>query len=130
MTKTTFIGIAIAVFLIGGITALISLSDESSSQTAQNNVSMIDGKQVIEITAKGGYSPRSTSAQANVPTVLKVKTQGTFDCSSALTIPALAWQKNLPPSGETLIEIPAQEVGTKLQGLCSMGMYNFVVIFS
>lgn len=96
----------------------------------RNNVAMIDGKQVIEIDAKGGYSPRTTSAKAGVPTILKVQTSGTFDCSSSLVIPSLEYRNNLPPSGETLIELPPQEVGFVLRGTCSMGMYNFEVLFS
>jgi plastocyanin domain-containing protein len=94
-----------------------------------NNVVTTEGKQVIEIDAKGGYSPRTTSAKAGVPTVLKVKTSGTFDCSSSLVIPDIGYRKNLPPSGETLIDLPPQEVGFVLRGTCSMGMYNFEVNF-
>jgi plastocyanin domain-containing protein len=98
--------------------------------SSRNNVVTTEGKQVIEIDAKGGYSPRTTSAKAGVPTVLKVKTSGTFDCSSSLVIPSISYRKNLPPSGETLIDLPPQEVGYVLRGTCSMGMYNFEVVFS
>ena len=94
------------------------------------NVTVVDGKQIITISAKGGYSPRVTSAAAGLPTVIKMDTQGTFDCSSALIIPSLSYQKYLPPSGETLIDVPPQKAGAKLQGLCSMGMYNFTVNFN
>jgi plastocyanin domain-containing protein len=100
-----------------------------SAMSNRNNVVTTEGKQVIEIDAKGGYSPRTTSAKAGVPTVLKVKTSGTFDCSSSLVIPSIGYRKNLPPSGETLIDLPPQEVGYVLRGTCSMGMYNFEVNF-
>jgi len=95
-----------------------------------NNVNIVDGKQVIEINAKGGYSPRITTAKAGIPTVIKMKTNGSFDCSSALVIPSLDYRNNLPLSGETLIDVPAQKAGTKLQGLCAMGMYNFLIEFN
>ena len=62
---------------------------------------VIDGKQVIEIKAKGGYTPREILAKADVSTVIKIKTQGTFDCSSALVIPSLNYRSNLSPSGVT-----------------------------
>lgn len=94
-----------------------------------NNVSIVDGKQVIEISARGGYAPRISTARAGMPTVIKVKTAGTFDCSSALTIPTLGYRTNLPASGETLIDVPPQQPGAKLQGLCAMGMYNFAIDF-
>jgi hypothetical protein len=31
--------------------------------------------------------------------------------------------------GETLIDVPAQPAGTKMRGVCSMGMYSFTVNF-
>ena len=130
--KTTTILILITVFLIGGAVMLVSNSKDSASDTIQalNNVSMVDGKQVIAITAKGGYSPKITTAQAGIPTVIVMTTKGTFDCASALTIPSVGYRGNLPPSGETRIDIPPQEAGAKLQGLCAMGMYNFAINFN
>ena len=132
-TKITAISIFAAAILIGGIIIFIgwdsNLSDIASSQTI-NNVSMIDGKQIISISAKGGYLPRVTTARADIPTIIKVDTRGTFDCSSALVIPSLGYRKNLPPSGETLIDVPPQKTGTSLQGLCAMGMYNFSINFN
>lgn len=130
--KTTVISILIGAVLIGGVIVLLGSRADSNGAAPQavNNVSVIDGKQIIEISAKGGYTPRVTAAQAGIPTVIKIDTRGTFDCSSALTIPSLGYRKNLPPSGETLIDVPPQKVGTKLQGLCAMGMYNFSIDFN
>lgn len=103
---------------------------ENSGDNAGNNVSIVDGKQIIEIDAKGGYNPRKTAAKADIPTVLKIKTSGTFDCSSALVIPSLGYRKNLPPSGEILVDIPLQKAGSAIQGMCAMGMYNFTLDFN
>jgi plastocyanin domain-containing protein len=103
-------------------------SEQTNIETPVNNVSIKDGKQVIEILAKGGYSPRQSIAKAGIPTVIKFKTSGTYDCSSALRIPSLNISKNLPGSGETEIEIGSQAVG-KLAGTCSMGMYFFEIDF-
>mgnify|MGYP001576208060 FL=1 len=131
--KTTVISIVVAGVLIGGAIMLAG-GNRNPGTTAgaelANNVSIVDGKQIITINAKGGYSPRVTTAKAGLPTVIKVDTQGTFDCSSALTIPSIGYQKNLPPSGVTDIEIPPQKASSKLQGLCAMGMYNFAVNFN
>lgn len=115
-----------AVVIIGGVILLT----RSGADGTKNNVSLIDGKQVITITAKGGYSPRTTVAKAGIPTVLKVKTSGTFDCSSALVIPSLSYRANLPMSGESLIDVPAQSTGTTLRGICAMGMYSFSIEFN
>ena len=104
-------------------------NSNSVSSQGGNNVSVVDGTQIITIKAKGGYSPKVTTAKADTPTVIKVYTQGTFDCSSALTIPNIGYSKNLSPSGETEIEIPPQNSGTVMRGVCSMGMYSFKVRF-
>src|SRR3989344_2015165 len=128
--KPTTIAILVAVLLIGGS---VMFSGKESGGNVPNgsgdNVSVVDGKQIIEIRAKGGYSPRMTTAKADIPTVLKVETSGTFDCSAALVIPSIQYRANLQPSGETLIEIPSQKAGAVLQGRCAMGMYNFSVKF-
>ncbi len=120
---------------IGSVVGIILLLQNSSMGTAtvasgQSNVSVVDGKQVIQIDAKGGYAPRNTVAKANMPTTLNVQTSGTFDCSSALVIPSIKYRANLPPSGVTPIEIPPQPAGSTLKGVCSMGMYSFAVNFN
>lgn len=125
--KSTVISILVAGVLIGG--AIVLASGTSDSWQA-NNVSIAEGTQVIEITAKGKYSPQQTTAQANLPTILKVKTKGTFDCTAALTIPAVGYRAMLPPTGETVIEIPPQKPGSTIRGVCGMGMYNFQVKFN
>lgn len=131
-TKLTVISILVAVVLIGGALMLTVGNNASSTSGAQDadNVSIVDGKQIITISAKGKYSPKQTTAKAGVPTVIKMTTQGTFDCTAGLSIPSLGYQKNLPPSGETLIDVPPQEAGTTLRGLCAMGMYNFSINFN
>jgi len=128
-TTVSIISIVAAIMFLGGVIVL-SQPGASTDAAAPNNVSIIDGKQVIEINAKGGYSPKNTIAKANMPTVLKVKTNGTFDCSSGLSIPGIGYQEYLPSSGETLIEIPQQKENSTLQGICSMGMYHFSINFS
>ncbi len=127
--KSTIISILIAVVFIGGALFFVKGKSDAPQGEVKNNVTVVDGKQIIEIDAKGGYSPRVTTAKADMPTVIKVKTQGTFDCSSALIIPSLSYQKNLPQTGVTDIEVPPQKTGSTVQGICSMGMYNFSIKF-
>jgi plastocyanin domain-containing protein len=117
-----FVGLVILLFGGAGNSGLDSMS-------AGNNVSIVDGVQIVEIKAKGGYSPRRSVAKAGVPTTLRMKTSGTFDCSGALVIPAINYQDNLPMSGNTDISLPAQSAGKTIQGFCSMGMYSFEIDF-
>lgn len=131
--KTTAISIILVGVLIGGTILFANRGRQSASAITQgsvNNVSIVDGKQIIEISAKGGYSPRITMAKADIPTIIRMSTKGSFDCSSAVSIPSLGYRANLPPTGTTDIEVPAQKPGSTLQGLCTMGMYNFQIKFN
>ncbi len=127
--KLLITSFVIAVGLIG--IALYARNQEAPTDAPIDgaNVSIENGIQYIDISAKGGYSPRVNIAQAGIPTKLKVATSATFDCSASLTIPSIGYRTILPPSGTTEINIPAQEAGTTLQGLCSMGMYSFTIQF-
>ncbi len=131
--KATVISIILAGIMIGGAVIYANRSAQSVDvETPENinNVSIVDGKQIIEITARGGYSPRITTAKADMPTVIRMSTKGSFDCSSAVSIPSLGYRANLAPTGTTDIEVGAQKPGSTLQGLCAMGMYNFQIKFN
>ena len=133
--KPTIIAILIVVVLIGGAFVYSrnkNVSDDTRKEEikeVKSNVSVVDGKQIITIDARGGYFPQMTIAKADMPTIIKVETKSTFDCSSALVIPDLNYQKNLPPTAVTEIEVPPQKAGEEIQGLCSMGMYSFQIKF-
>lgn len=119
-----------AIVLIGGAVFLAgNPGPEPQAQPVIEEGGMSVDSQVVQIEAKGGYRPRTVSAQAGVPTTIKVITRGTFDCSSALTIPQLGYRKNLPASGVTEIQVPPQPAGSTIEGVCQMGMYSFAINF-
>lgn len=136
MKKNT--SISIGIISLAAVALIIILARPSAPKTTHYgsqaapsaNVSTADGTQIIEISAKGGYAPRLTSAKAGVATILRIKTNATFDCSSALRIPAIGYSKTLPATGTTDIPLPAQTAGSTLKALCSMGMYNFSISFN
>lgn len=125
--KSLIPSVLVAVLIIGGAVLLSGGGEKTPS--AGGGVSIVDGRQTVEILAKGGYYPASVEAKSDMPTVLKMKTSGTFDCSAALTIPALGYREILANNGETLIDIPAQAPGSVIDGICSMGMYSFQIRF-
>jgi plastocyanin domain-containing protein len=129
MDKSITISVIISGLLIGGAFWLASANQDSENLAEIPTAIITDGTQVIDISAKGGYSPRRVTAKAGIPTILRVNTKGTFDCSANLVIPKLSYQKFLQPSGTENISISADQAKGTLQGLCSMGMYNFQVVF-
>ena len=128
--KSTVISIITAAVIIGG--AIVFSSKGSSSpvaDTAQaNNVTVVDGKQIIDVSVKGGYHPKVSTAKAGIPTTLRFSTNGSYDCSTSVRIPSMGISKSLPPSGSTDIDLGSPQVAT-LQGVCGMGMYSFEVNF-
>lgn len=126
--KTTVISVIVAVVLIGGSFFFTRGGKLTEQVVDANNVSIVDGKQIVEISAKGGYHPRVSVAKAGIPTIIRFNTNGTFDCSSSVRIPSMNISKSLPQTGTTDIDIGSQEVAT-LQGTCGMGMYPFEVEF-
>jgi len=71
--KKTAISILVAVILIGGTIFLTRGNNNLNNNI--NNVSIVDGKQIITINAKGGYAPQITTAKADVPTIIKMDTR-------------------------------------------------------
>ncbi len=124
--KPTVISILVAVIIIGSAAYFVTRAPEVAST---ENVRVEAGTQVVEIKAKGQYSPRVTEAKAGIPTVLRMETDGTFDCTSQLTVPSIGYRQMLPPSGKTDIALESQKAGSSIKGICSMGMYNFEVKF-
>ena len=126
--KSIIISIIVVAVLIGGVFVLTRSVGGTRQVANANNVSVVDGKQIIEINAKGGYQPRKSIAKAGIPTIIRFNTNGTFDCSSSVRIPSMGISKSLPQTGSTDIDVGTQKI-TTLQGTCGMGMYPFEVEF-
>ena len=132
--KFNITAIIVSLVIVGGMIFVIIKSGNQNrgpgnTQTENiHNVSILNGKQIIEINAKGGYSPRTSVAKSNLPTILRFNTNGTFDCSSSIRIPSMNLAKILPNSGTTDIDLGILKSGT-LQGSCGMGMYPFEIDF-
>lgn len=112
------------VFLVLTFTYFVGQKSSSPATTPIPPV-VVNGQQLIDLTAKGGYFPRDIIVKPGIPIKLRVITQNTFDCSSAFRIPKLNIFKGLPPSGITEFDLPALQSGEVLAGTCSMGMYRF-----
>jgi plastocyanin domain-containing protein len=130
--KATTIAIILSLGIIG---ATLFLSRDATSPNTQplnqasvSNVSLVDGKQIIEINARGGYAPERSIAKAGIPTIVRFNTSGTFDCSASIRIPSLGISQILPQTGKTDIDLGTPKAGP-LEGSCGMGMYPFEIEF-
>lgn len=132
MNKNVSIIIALGFIISIGIIFLSASKNNTDivSGQSEQNVEIVDGIQYITIEAKGGYSPKFSKAQSGIPTKLIIKTNSTYDCSSSLVIRSIGYRKILPQTGEEIVDLGKPEIGSSLQGMCSMGMYNFLIDFS
>ncbi|MGH9268741.1 MAG: sulfite exporter TauE/SafE family protein [Acidimicrobiales bacterium] len=80
-------------------------------------------QQLVVEARNGGFSPSRLQAQAGVPAMVTLRTNGTTGCTRAFVIPSLGIQEVLPETGETPIDLGTLETGT-IRFTCSMGMYR------
>lgn len=127
--KTIFI--IVTIFLIGIIAIIFVAGSKTnnSNSASGENLEIKDGVQYITINAGGGYSPKVSNAKAGIPTKLIMKTNGIYDCSASLVIRSVGFQRILPQTGETEIDVGIPKRGVPLQGVCGMGMYSFQINF-
>lgn len=132
MNKTALIIITLGLIVSIGVifTGSGSKKDNLNGAGSIQNVEIKNGIQYITIGVRGGYSPNISFAKAGIPTKLIMKTNGAYDCSASLVIRSIGFQKILPQTGETEIDIGTKKAGETLQGVCGMGMYNFLINFS
>jgi plastocyanin domain-containing protein len=132
MNKIIYIIITLA--LVVGIGVMFVRGSKNSTTTtstqSEKNVEIKEGVQYVTVNAKGGYSPKVSTAKAGIPTKLIVKTDGTYDCSASLVIRSIGYQKVLSQTGEEVIDLGVPKAKQPLRGVCGMGMYSFQVQFS
>jgi len=130
MSKTVSIIITLALVVGIGIIFLGGSKSGNNSTEAVQNSEIKDGIQYITINAKGGYSPKISTAKAGIPTKLIIKTDRTYDCSASLVIRSVGFQKILAQTGEEVIDLGTPKAGQPLQGVCGMGMYSFLINYN
>jgi plastocyanin domain-containing protein len=118
-----------AIFFVTRHAPSSTTANDSAAAAPTGNASQPANAQAIEVVAKGGYTPSTATAKAGVPVALKIRTDGTFDCTATVKIPSMNWSKHLGPTEEVTVQIPPQKAGSTLVGVCSMGMYNFKITF-
>lgn len=124
------LGVMLIILFGVGIYLAVKVNNSKNLETQNLESNDYSNANILELTAKAGYQPAQLQGEANRETILRIKTTNSFDCSTALVIPKLKIQKNLPPTGITEIKIPPQKPGTKIAGTCSMGMYHFSMNFN
>lgn len=98
--------------------------ESGGSSTAPRTADYTDGSPARITVQNNGYAPEFVLLPAGKPVQLHLLTDKIYSCSRAFYIPDLDLVEMLPPTGDTVITIPAQESGTVMQFMCTMGMYT------
>ncbi len=120
-------GVAIVLLVLFGV---LQNNNDASIEASNSAVRIENEVQVIDIIAKGGYSPLYVEAMSGVQTEIRVSTNSTYDCSSSLIIPELGYQKTLKPTGTEIISLSIAQAQGTIEGMCAMGMYKFEIVFN
>lgn len=129
MNKKVSIILAIGILIAMSIIIFGNSPTLTKKEKYPEDIKIENGIQYVTINANGGYFPRISEAQGGIPTKLIVKTENTYDCSSALVIKSINYRSMLPQNGQTEIDLGTPKSGDAFQGTCSMGMYSFTVKF-
>ncbi|MBI5653244.1 MAG: sulfite exporter TauE/SafE family protein [Chloroflexi bacterium] len=114
--------------LTNTLQSLSEAAHSASVEMASTNP-LASGADVILYARNYGYDPKTLNATADMPIKLLIVTQNTTSCALAFTIPDLSVAKDLPVTGSTIFDIPAQPKGTVMRFSCSMGMYTGKIVF-
>jgi len=106
---------------------IASLFEATGGKTSLALAKEVDGVQEVTIdVVADGYAPNLIQVKRGQPIRLRLLTNQTFSCARAFTIPSLKIDQLLPETGETVIELPAQQPGS-VYFTCSMGMYSGLI---
>ncbi|NWF67497.1 MAG: sulfite exporter TauE/SafE family protein [Chloroflexi bacterium] len=91
---------------------------------------IVGGVQEVRINAlDDGYAPPNWTAQSGQALRVRLVTHDTLSCTRIFTIPSLGIMRELPLTGEVVIDVPALPPGD-LYFSCGMGMYTGVIRIS
>jgi hypothetical protein len=81
------------------------------------------GRQVVEITVRGGYRPGAIRARAGMPLRIVFRREDDDICSERVVFSAPKLDRRLAPAGITTVDLPAQPAG-EIRFTCGMGRYR------
>ncbi len=81
------------------------------------------GWQIVHVTVRDGYRPRTIEAQAGVPLRVVFHRDEATPCSERVVFSSPHLDRHLAPHGETIVELPAQGPG-EVRFTCAMGRYR------
>ncbi len=109
-------------FALTGTTFSFGDSSDSSAPPGLENVEIIDGVQIIEMTVQGyDYYPHEFTIYEDMPVEWRIDGSGAAGCGRVLSAPSIGIMEYLSSEDITIIEFTPSSVG-EIPFSCSMGM--------
>ena len=109
--------------------ASITLEKNEISTTIDENVKIIDGKQIVDMKIIGlDYYPHKFKILQGMPVEWRIDGTKAQGCAQVISVPKLGLTEFMPRQGIKTIEFVAKEIG-KIPFSCTMGMTTYGAAF-
>src|SRR5688572_14166721 len=108
---------------IAGAAAILALAWYFFGPKKAQAAELREGRQEVQITVKGGYSPDLIQLKAGVPTRLVFDRQETGECTSRVVLSDFRINRALPPYQKTVVEFTPDKAG-EFTFACGMNMVH------
>ena len=116
----------IAVVVLG-VAAIVVLAWYFFAPRTAVGAQLEGGRQVVDITVRGGYSPNLVRVEAGKPVRLRFDRQESSDCSARVVFPDLRKSASLAAFGTTTLDLDITEPG-EYPWACGMNMLHGTLI--
>jgi Cu+-exporting ATPase len=113
--------------ILGGIALIAALGWYFFAPRKATHAQVEGGRQVVDITVKGGYSPNLIRVQAGTPVRLRFDRQENSDCTARVVFPDFRKSASLAAFGTTTLDLEVQEPG-EYSWACGMNMLHGTLI--
>jgi len=113
--------------VLGGIAVIAALAWYFFAPRKAVGAQLEGGRQVVDITVRGGYSPNLVRIEAGKPVRLRFDRQENSDCSARVVFPDLRKSASLAAFGTTTLDLEITEPG-EYAWACGMNMLHGTLI--
>ena len=113
--------------IVGGIALIASLLWYFFAPQKASHAKEEGGRQVVDITVKGGYSPSLIRVEAGKPVRLRFDRQENSDCTARVVFPDFRRSASLAAFGTTTLDLDVAEPG-EYAWACGMNMLHGTLI--
>lgn len=113
--------------VLTGLVLIVALAWYFFQPRTATDATVEGGRQVVDVTVKGGYSPSLIRVEAGTPVRLRFHRQENSDCTSRVVFPDLRKSASLEAFGTTTLDLDITEPG-EYSWACGMNMLHGTLV--